>query len=296
MKNERFRITIRQRLGGNTRVIAAAVGVVCSLGTLTSCAKSKMQASNDPSSSDPVGIFLGLDSVSNRRTSELARGQRIQLCMKRLGFAYVPFAFVVAAKRTNGGYSTNLRTHGYGIADAMEIEIPRDPNDDTYKNLPPADQAAYSVALDGKESEGARSVGCRQMAEGGAEADGVLTRIGKSESTFSASMNIDPEIRKIDAAWSECMRSKGYASLAHPAEVVANVVRPLQNRLLADRSLTSTQRADKLRPEELAVARVDAQCMPDPVRAARTKLVNTYRSALLEANRADFEKLRSYYR
>jgi hypothetical protein len=167
--------------------------------------------------------------------------------MKRLGFSYVPFAAVVESKGAGGSSAADLREHGYGIAEAMELVMPKDPNDQPFRALSPADQGAYSIALDGKETDGVRSPGCKQLAEGGLEADIVMARITKSGETFMAAMNADPEIRKIDAAWAECMRSKGYASVMHPSEVVANVVRPLQSRMLADNTLTKGERVDRVR-------------------------------------------------
>jgi hypothetical protein len=277
------------------RVIASVSPVLFGLVLLTGCNGQSKMTAQEQSSSDPIEKFLGTDGVANRRSSELARGQRIQLCMKRLGFVYVPFANVIAVKRADGGYAANLRENGYGISDAMELTIPKDPNDELAKALSRTDFAAYLIALDGKETGAVRSVGCRQMAEGGAEADQVLARVGQSGSRFEVEMNADPKIRKIDTAWSACMRSKGYGSLAHPSDVVPNVVFPLRNRVVADSSLTKSEKIASIRILELAVARVDARCMPDQVRAARTKIANTYRSALLDANKADFERLRSFY-
>lgn len=290
--HERFNQNRQARIVQTIVLVGAAI--FC-LGLLAGCAGRSGQTVRDQSSIDPVGKFLGFDGVANKRSSELARGKRIQLCMKRLGFVYVPFSTAVAIKMADGGYAANLRQNGYGIADAMELALPEDPNDQLVKALSTNDRAAYSIALDGKETDGVRAVGCQLMAEGGTEADLLQARIGKSASTFEAAMNADREIRKIDAAWSWCMRSNGYVSLVHPSDVVAKVVFPFRKRLDADTTLTKSERINGVRTQELAVARVDAQCMPDPIRATRTKLANTYRSALLNANKPDFERLRSFY-
>jgi hypothetical protein len=118
------RKTLRARLSRIAPIVSVGVAILV-LALVSGCAGQAGQTATDHSPLDPVGKFLGLDGIANKRSSELARGQRIQLCMKRLGFVYVPFATAVAVKMADGGYAANLRENGYGIADAMELAIPR---------------------------------------------------------------------------------------------------------------------------------------------------------------------------
>jgi hypothetical protein len=167
----------------------------------------------------PIGRYLFTDA----QTSELvaAHSELVAACMKRYGFGYrVPTASPHGQLPPNesryGVMTPEQARYGYHF---MAVEIARQQAGAAPAQKPPAVTPAMAAVLSGRSGG---SVNGRRVPSGGCNAE-ATTRLGGKNGrygdpdiaesiqadSFTRSQS-DARVLKVFAAWSSCMRTRGY--------------------------------------------------------------------------------------
>jgi hypothetical protein len=251
----------------------------------------------------PVEEQIGLDgdAVFERQ----ARAENlIRDCMKAQGFDYVPVDPVDQQAKLVG--STGLsgeefeKQYGYGITTLYEErqQSAGGPNDAIRSALDPAGQAAYDRALYGDDptatfavaldtGDFARLGGClkkatEQVFGGAAVLHTLQTKLDELDERILA----DPRVAKAIAAWSKCMRARGY-DLAEPEQV--DVVLQQQLEAIVGPSTQPTSDYDRaalaaLQREEVDMVQADIACEERHIEPVETGVRARFEAEFRERN------------
>jgi hypothetical protein len=207
----------------------------------------------------------------------------IAQCMNEAGFEYIPVDVktVEAAQarvRADPGYTRRTYKEKWGLGVTTRFDNPvRDvglgPNLRIWKNLPPADQEAYSRTLWGEdptadfvftldEEDFSSTGGCTRKAVAQVFTPDQMK--GTYVNPKDVLVDSDPRIAAALRNWSKCMRGHGYEYQEDQDEIIEEYEERLDQLLDGDDPETLTgQRAAalrKLQQEEIEVALADLDC------------------------------------
>lgn len=216
---------------------------------------------DDESVESPLTALLAIDDTAGAAAEAERQAQEsIERCMALRGFVYVPetdFApgplgvgSEVEAEVESEPSLDHVEQHGYGLADALEVQVvgrvpegpaAADPNENIRDALPESELAAYERALTGfapseiewRETDGApldpltgevisrdayleRSAdGCTYQAYAGQDrqADRRAAELIMSAAyqDFQAGIRSDPRMVELIDGWAACMAGQGFA-------------------------------------------------------------------------------------
>ena len=239
----------------------------------------------------PLRQFFGIDTFEKQQHLDLLREQRISNCMRVHGFRYVPSALGKFTAYGSGGYLENLRSHGYGLSDALDAPPPVDPNSQVFKNFSPVEKSAYVSALDGANPANPKSAdsSCRGLASGGRTGRLLMTDMQQKLRDMQKRTDADPRVRTINVRWSRCMLKSGY-KVASRQQIVPNILAPLRNRLATDSGSgrPKPEVINRLRITELKIANTDAACSQANDLDEIHKVSAEFETELIQNNRDAF--------
>jgi hypothetical protein len=225
-----------------------------------------------------------------------AEQELLRRCMERHGFRYRPVPPMTGLLRFPY-FVSNVdwaRRHGFGLR--LAAGLPRsDPNARYFESLSPKRRVAALAAANGPRPDGLEAHlpggglvrhsdrGCTSEAE--ARLYGDLERWFRAERVVSALAPLrrervvaHPRYRSTVAAWSRCMRPRGYRA-ATPAELRASVVGRQSEARAAVAEATCARRSGLT----ATARRLDARFMQ--------KLERSHRSAVTTKRRLELEAL-----
>lgn len=247
-----------------------------------------------------AGSAAQLVALRNDRTQRRAlfeaQERTISVCMAQHGLPYRPDAWqppqdgITAAHQVTAGDDVALaRTVGYGMT-TVPRQRPSDSNGAYVASLPPAQQAAYSTALNGTprhrldaalpngEVTFVYTDGCTAQAEARIYGDlkGWLvadTTVINLAAELDNRVRGDGSLARTEQPWSACMAKEGY-HFPTPSQARNAIA-----RAVGEASPSTTER---LRRQEIGQAVADATCdrVVGRSRLART-LADTYANRIL---------------
>ncbi len=269
------------------------------LGFTAGCSGSHSPTQEPSASQSGLMDFLGWQEPDEHR-SEMLRlefEEHVQVCMRRLGFAYIPLPPVEGdaveaalgmglsdeefAQQFGLGVSTRL---GHLIDGTQPLPEPYvDPNQQQIDNLSEPERDAWLAALQGDDDATgfvanpetpAENLGCRRRAQARVYDDitPILLAFGDELDQMNERIAADPRLQEADRTWSECMAGQGfdYRSPAHAQEQAYIDFRGLQTRVLSDEDYVVGSLSDahaheltQLQQREIAVGVATLACGSD---------------------------------
>ena len=238
---------------------AGAVAALAGLLTLSGCSDdSQPEAAAGAPEHGPLTAMLDAATGDVGQEADARDDATIENliaeCMAAEGFDYTPLASPDAIFFTDEDYANAdtekwVAAHGYGMYKAMQAAEhaadgeataePVDPNAGYVASLSESEAAAYYLALYGDAAQTLpdeetgdpdyswEDAGCTGAADhevtGGADALTEFDQISTAIMDLYASVQTDPRLADVAAAWSDCMADKGYPGLTTPESAMESV-------------------------------------------------------------------------
>jgi hypothetical protein len=309
----------RVKLGSSAALVLLSLLSAC--GSSSSSSSSASASSSAQEKTDPYSEIFGLQSPAKMQAMQAKTQKRIAECMRKEGFSYVPYT--PSQSQTFNGPQPGeelewKRKNGYGMAasfatggGAVQNQRNDDPNLAIQNSLSVGDQELYQKALYGAQSapddQGNMELsGCTITAfNGGADKELFQLRqqLSRNNDALSLRIEADPRVAKAAQQWSTCMRNKGNKGIRTEADIYEKVLNPMYNKIFesaaqpsADAPAASPKFDEKkiaeFRKVEFALAADDADCSAKTSKIRKT-VTDEYRTAFLQQNRADLEKIQA---
>ncbi|MGB2756824.1 MAG: hypothetical protein WBD02_04095 [Acidimicrobiia bacterium] len=220
-------------------------------------------ASSSSTYASPLGDALGQTNPNDMNRQMADAEKKIQTCMAKEGFKYIPSANPVVSfggvDDASGPQNKDWRAkHGYGIVEQIldpgagmfrfdPKNMPVDPNQKIVENLSKAEQRAYHIALDGFDPEdpatangqstvtqlgvaqtgGMQAKGCRGQSMsklfGGATDAKTMELTNDIYQTMNDRIAADPRIKKLNQQWASCVAKAGFSAVTRQEQTYSYI-------------------------------------------------------------------------